>query len=56
MPGVAGDVSSKGFWSRFLLPGGVWLLLLFVVPICLVLALSFGYTDDLGRAVYSFGL
>src|SRR4029079_11504257 len=33
--------------------GGLWLLLLFAVPICLVLALSFGYTDDLGRAVYS---
>ena len=28
----------------------------FAVPICLVLALSFGYTDDLGRAVYSFRL
>lgn len=46
----------SGFWSRFLLPGGVWLALLFVVPICLVLALSFGYTDDIGRAVYAFQL
>jgi spermidine/putrescine transport system permease protein len=49
-------VKSSGFWSRFLLPGGLWLALLFVVPICLVLALSFGYTDDLGRAVYGFEL
>lgn len=32
---------------------GLWLLLMFAVPICLVLALSFGYVDDLGRAVYS---
>ena len=40
---------AKRFWSRFLLPGGIWLALLFLVPICLVLALSFGYTDDLGR-------
>jgi len=46
-------LSDRAFWSRFLLPGGLWLLLLFAVPICLVLALSFGYTDDLGRAVYS---
>ena len=49
-------MSAGGFWTRFLLPGGAWLLLLFVVPICLVLALSFGFTDDLGRAVYSFRL
>jgi spermidine/putrescine transport system permease protein len=41
------------FWSRFLVPPGLWLLLLFAFPICLVLALSFGYVDDLGRAVYS---
>jgi spermidine/putrescine transport system permease protein len=47
-------LSARGFWSRFLLPGGIWLLLLFVVPLLLVLALSFGYTDDLGRAVYAF--
>jgi spermidine/putrescine transport system permease protein len=47
-------VSARGFWSRFLLPGGIWLTLLFLVPVMLVLALSFGYTDDLGRAVYAF--
>lgn len=45
---------ARGFWARFLLPGGVWLALLFLVPICLVLALSFGHTDELGRAVYGF--
>jgi len=49
-------VSARGFWSRFLLPGGVWLALLFVIPLFLLLALSFGYTDDLGRAVYAFDL
>jgi spermidine/putrescine transport system permease protein len=49
-------MSEGGFWTRFLLPGGLWLFLLFVVPICLVLALSFGYTDELGRAVYAFRL
>lgn len=49
-------MSAKGFWSRFLIPGGVWLTLLFLVPICLLLALSFGYTDELGRATYAFEL
>jgi spermidine/putrescine transport system permease protein len=44
---------SARFWDRFLLPGGLWLLALFVIPCVLVLALSFGYVDDLGRAVYS---
>jgi spermidine/putrescine transport system permease protein len=44
------------FWSRFLVPPGLWLLLLFAFPICLVLALSFGYVDDLGRAVYATDL
>jgi spermidine/putrescine transport system permease protein len=44
------------FWSRFLFPPGLWLLALFVFPICLVLALSFGYVDDLGRAVYASDL
>ena len=41
------------FWDRFLVPGGVWLVALFAIPCVLVLALSFGYVDDLGRAVYS---
>ncbi|MGZ5310026.1 MAG: ABC transporter permease, partial [Solirubrobacterales bacterium] len=47
---------TEGFWTRFLLPPGLWLLALFAIPICLVLALSFGYVDDLGRAVYAFDL
>ncbi len=45
-------MSAQGFWNRFLVPGGAWLLLLFAVPCGFVLALSFGYVDDLGRAVY----
>ncbi len=44
------------FWDRFLLPGGIWLLVLFAVPLVLVLALSFGYVDELGRAVYATDL
>jgi spermidine/putrescine transport system permease protein len=46
-------VSAGRFWDRFLLPGGVWLVALFAIPCVLVLALSFGFVDDLGRAVYS---
>lgn len=46
-------MTAGGFWNRFLAPGALWLLLLFLVPLVFVLALSFGYVDDLGRAVYS---
>ncbi len=46
-------MAAGGFWTRFLVPGGLWLLLLFAIPLGFVLALSFGYVDDLGRAVYS---
>jgi spermidine/putrescine transport system permease protein len=49
-------VTAGGFWNRFLIPGAVWLLLLFLVPLVFVLALSFGYVDDLGRAVYATDL
>ncbi len=42
----------EGFWSRFLVPPGLWLLVLFALPIALVLALSVGSVDEFGRAVY----
>jgi spermidine/putrescine transport system permease protein len=45
-------VNENRFATAFLAPGALWLLLLFVVPVVLVLALSFGYTDDLGEAIY----
>ena len=45
-------MSESRFSSAFLLPGALWLLLLFVVPFGFLLALSFGYTDDLGEAFY----
>ena len=47
-------MTAGGFWNRFLVPGAVWLVLLFLIPLSLVLALSFGFVDDLGRAVYDF--
>jgi spermidine/putrescine transport system permease protein len=46
-------MTEKRFASLFLVPGGVWLLLLFVTPLVFLLAISFGYTDDLGEAIYS---
>ena len=47
-------MNENRFASTFLIPGGLWLLALFVTPVVLVLALSFGYTDDLGEAIYGF--
>jgi spermidine/putrescine transport system permease protein len=49
-------VNENRFASAFLLPGGLWLLALFVVPLGFVLALSFGYTDDIGEAIYGTSL
>ena len=49
-------MTAGGFWTRFLVPGALWLTLLFLVPLTLVLALSFGFVDELGRAVYAFEL
>jgi spermidine/putrescine transport system permease protein len=45
-------VNENRFAIAFLVPGGVWLVLLFVTPLFFLLALSFGYTDDLGEAIY----
>jgi spermidine/putrescine transport system permease protein len=45
-------MSETRFASAFLVPGALWLLLLFLIPVGFMLALSFGYTDDLGEAFY----
>ena len=47
-------MSSRRFWDWFIFPGGIWIALLFAIPLFLVLALSFGHVDDLGRGVYGF--
>ncbi len=47
-------MNENRFASAFLLAPGLWLLLLFVVPLVLLLAISFGTTDDLGEAVYGW--
>jgi spermidine/putrescine transport system permease protein len=51
--GDQGGLSGR-FASRTLLPGGLWLLGFFAVPLALVLAISFGTTDDLGGAIYGW--
>jgi spermidine/putrescine transport system permease protein len=47
-------VSQRRFAAAFLLPGGLWLLLLFAVPLGILLAISFGTVDDLGNALYGW--
>jgi spermidine/putrescine transport system permease protein len=42
------------FAARFLIPGGLWLLLFFAVPLGIVVALSFGTPGELGGAVYGW--
>lgn len=44
----------SSFWPRFLIPGGLWLLLLFAVPLGLTVAVSLGNTDDLGNVTYAW--
>ena len=47
-------MSERRFASLALLPGGVWLLALFAVPLAITLAISFGVTDELGNALYAW--
>jgi spermidine/putrescine transport system permease protein len=47
-------VNENRFASAFLVPGGLWLVALFATPLICLLALSFGYTDDLGEALYGW--
>jgi spermidine/putrescine transport system permease protein len=42
------------FAGRFLIPGGIWLLFFFAFPIGILVAISFGTTDDLGNALYGW--
>jgi spermidine/putrescine transport system permease protein len=47
-------LSERRFAGLTLLPGAAWLVLLFLIPLGITLAISFGVTDDLGNAVYSW--
>jgi spermidine/putrescine transport system permease protein len=49
-------MNENRFAASFLVPGGLWLVALFVVPLGFLLAISFGYTDDLGEAIYGTSL
>ena len=45
---------SDRFAGRFLIPGGLWLLVFFAIPFGIVLALSFGTPGELGGASYGW--
>jgi spermidine/putrescine transport system permease protein len=47
-------VNENRFASNFLIPGALWLLLFFLVPLGIVIAISFGTTDDLGNSIYGW--
>jgi spermidine/putrescine transport system permease protein len=47
-------MSENRFAAAFLVPGGLWLVAVFVVPLGFLLAISFGTTDDLGQALYGW--
>jgi spermidine/putrescine transport system permease protein len=47
-------VSEQRFATTLLIPGALWLVLCFAVPLGLVLAASFGSTDDLGNTIYGW--
>ena len=47
-------MSERRFASLTLLPGAAWLVLLFLVPLAITLAISFGTTDELGNALYGW--
>ena len=49
-------MNENRFAAGFLVPGAVWLLALFAIPLGILLAISFGYTDDLGNALYGSSL
>jgi spermidine/putrescine transport system permease protein len=47
-------VTANRLWRLFLLPGGLWLVVLFLAPFGIVIAVSLGTTDFLGRVIYGF--
>jgi spermidine/putrescine transport system permease protein len=47
-------VSERRFAGLTLIPGAAWLVLLFLIPLGITLAISFGTTDELGNALYGW--
>jgi spermidine/putrescine transport system permease protein len=44
----------RRIWHGFLVPPGVWLLALYVVPLGIVVAVSWATTDFLGSPIYKW--
>ena len=44
----------RGLWSAFLVPPGLWLVALYLIPLGLIVAASFGSVDFLGRVIYAW--
>lgn len=47
-------MNSGRLWRFLLLPGGLWLLVLFIAPFGMVIAISLATTDFLGRPVFGW--
>lgn len=47
-------MSERRFAGLTLLPAALWLLALFLIPLGITLAISFGVTDELGNALYAW--
>ena len=47
-------MTASRLWKWLLLPGGLWLVVLFIAPFGVVVAVSLGTTDFLGRPVFGF--
>ena len=54
-PRVDGGQGVTGaFWRRFLVPGALWLILFFAVPLGITIAISLGTPTELGGVLYGF--
>ena len=42
------------FWRRFLVPGALWLVIFFAVPLGITIAISLGQATELGGVLYGF--
>jgi spermidine/putrescine transport system permease protein len=47
-------VTANRLWRLLLAPGALWLVLLFVAPFAIVIGVSLGTTDILGRPIYGW--
>jgi spermidine/putrescine transport system permease protein len=45
---------TDAFWRRFLVPGGLWLLLFFLVPFVIAVLISLGSNNEFGGVTYGW--